>query len=79
MMDNGRSDEKIIAIPYSDPNYNMYDDISKLPQHIFDEMCHFFSVYKTLEHKETAVNEVSGRAEAVRIVNECIEHYKECF
>ncbi|MBQ7387603.1 MAG: inorganic diphosphatase [Clostridia bacterium] len=79
MMDNGRSDEKIIAIPYSDPNYNMYDDISKLPQHIFDEMCHFFSVYKNLEHKETAVNEVSGRAEAVRIVNECIEHYKECF
>ena len=79
MMDNGRSDEKIIAIPYSDPNYNMYNDISELPKHIFDEMCHFFTVYKNLEHKETAVNEVSGRLEAVKVINHCIELYNTTF
>ncbi len=79
MIDNGHSDEKIIAIPYSDPNYNMYKDISQLPRHIFDEMCHFFSVYKNLENKETAVNEVSGREEAVKIINSCIERYNSKF
>ena len=79
MMDNGRSDEKIIAIPYSDPNYNMYKDISELPSHIFDEMRHFFSVYKNLEHKDTAVNEVSGRGEAVEVIKHCIEHYSQTF
>jgi len=34
MDDNGKLDEKIIAIPYGDPTYNVYRDISGLPQHI---------------------------------------------
>ena len=44
MVDGGDSDEKIIAIPFGDPMYNGYKDISDLPKHIFDEMSHFFSV-----------------------------------
>ena len=79
MMDNGRSDEKIIAIPFNDPNYNMYTDISQLPFHIFDEMRHFFTVYKALENKETAVKEVQGKEEAIEIIKQCIERYKEYF
>ena len=68
MMDNGRSDEKIIAIPYNDPNYNQYKNIDELPKHIFDEMKHFFTVYKNLEHKTTAVDEVNGKEEAIKII-----------
>lgn len=79
MIDNGANDEKIIAIPFSDPTYNMYRDISELPSHIFDEMTHFFTVYKQLENKETAVNEVSGRQEAIKVITECIERYLENF
>ena len=78
MMDNGRSDEKIIAIPFNDPNYNMYTDISQLPFHIFEEMRHFFTVYKALERKETAVKEVQDRDAAIEIIKQCIERYKEC-
>ena len=44
MLDNGKNDEKIIAVPYDDPNYNCYKDISDLPTHVVDEMEHFFSV-----------------------------------
>ena len=79
MIDNGANDEKIIAIPFSDPTYNMYRDISELPPHIFDEMTHFFTVYKQLENKETAVNEVSGREEAIKVMTECIDRYIEYF
>jgi len=79
MVDNGRSDEKIIAIPFSDPNYNMYKDISELPKHIFDEMSHFFTVYKNLENKETAVNEVSDRETSIKIINKAIDDYVEKF
>lgn len=79
MIDNGANDEKIIAIPFSDPTYNMYRDISELPPHIFDEMTHFFTVYKQLENKETAVNEVSGREEAIKVITECIDRYIEYF
>ena len=79
MIDNGRFDEKIIAIPFNDPNYNMYKSIDELPKHVFDEMTHFFKVYKNLENKDTAVDEVSGREEAVKIISDGIDHYIECF
>lgn len=79
MLDNGRNDEKIIAIPFNDPTYNTYKDISELPSHIFDEMTHFFSVYKSLENKETVVDEVKGKEEAVKIIDATIASYKEKF
>ena len=79
MIDNGRNDEKIIAIPFSDPNYNMYKDISELPNHVFDEMRHFFTVYKNLENKTTAVNEVSNRDVAVEVIEKALNNYVENF
>ena len=75
MIDSGRNDEKIIAIPVSDPTYNTYTDIKELPGHIFEEMQHFFRVYKNLEGKDTAVNEVSGRDSAVATIAAAIESY----
>lgn len=79
MVDGGSRDEKIIALPYGDPTYKDYTDIDQLPSHIFDEMRHFFSVYKSLEGKETAVDEVQGRDVAVKVIEECIENYKNKF
>ena len=48
MIDSGAIDDKIIAVPISDPSYNHIESIDELPAHIFDEMMHFFSVYKQL-------------------------------
>ncbi len=79
MVDNGQGDEKIIAVPSNDPTYNHYSDISELPAHIFDEMSHFFTVYKNLEHKQTAVNEVMGRDTAIEIIQKAISDYVEEF
>lgn len=75
MIDNGRLDEKIIAIPFSDPSYNNYTSIFELPKHIFDEMRHFFTVYKQLEDKTTAVDDLADRDEAKRIISQSIESY----
>ena len=44
MVDNEHLDEKIIAIPFSDPMYNSYKDITELPSHVSEEMRHFFTV-----------------------------------
>ena len=79
MIDNGDPDYKIIAIPFGDPTYNSYKDISQLPQHIFDEMIHFFKVYKMLENKETAIDEAKGVLESVDIIESSIERYKNKF
>lgn len=79
MIDQGKLDEKIIAIPFNDPTYNTYKDISELPNHIFSEMCHFFTVYKTLEGKETAVDDMQGAKEAKAIIRKCLDAYIEKF
>lgn len=79
MLDGGKNDEKIIAIPFSDPTYNGYRDISELPEHIFDEMIHFFSVYKALEGKETVPGEVNRADAAVGIVQNALENYIDNF
>ncbi len=79
MLDDGTNDEKIIAIPFSDPAYNSYRDISELPGHIFDEMAHFFTVYKALEGKETVAGDVNGRAAALEVIHKAIDHYAETF
>lgn len=77
MNDNGKNDEKIIAIPFTDPNYNSYKTIVDLPKHVFDEMQHFFSVYKQLEGKNTAVNTVCGRENAIAIIEKSLMSYKD--
>ena len=77
MNDNGALDEKIIAIPDTDPNYNTYKSIHDLPKHVFDEMRHFFTVYKQLENKETSVNVELDREEALKIINASMESYKK--
>lgn len=79
MIDEGELDEKIIAIPKNDPNYNMYKEIHELPQHIFDEMMHFFEVYKFLEHKKTAVKEICHKRHAIEIIKRCIEKYNKIY
>lgn len=75
MKDSGKFDEKIISIPFNDPNYNTYKDISELPKHVFEEMKHFFSVYKSLEDKETVVDEIQNREKAIEIIKSSIDNY----
>ena len=77
MIDGGKQDDKIIALPFSDPTYHKVKSIQELPPHIFDEIKHFFTVYKQLENKQTAVKELFDRTEAEEIVRRAIEDYKK--
>ena len=79
MIDGGKEDDKIIAIPFSDPTYRDVKSIDELPAHIFDEIMHFFTVYKQLENKQTAVKELFSRKEAEEIIESCIEAYNVKF
>ncbi|HIS42176.1 MAG TPA: inorganic diphosphatase [Candidatus Limiplasma pullicola] len=79
MLDQGRLDEKIIAIPFEDPSYNSYHDVSELPAHLFTEISHFFSVYKNLEGKETVVDELRDRQAAREVIQKCLDAYIEKF
>lgn len=79
MEDGGFVDDKIIAIPFGDPTFNEYRSIDELPAHIFDEMIHFFSIYKELEGKATAVDYIRNAEQAKKIIQESISEYQRAF
>ena len=80
MEDGGMGDEKIIAIPYGDPTYMSYTDVSELPKHIFEELMHFFSEYKQLERgKQTEVKDIGGPLAAVAVMEKAMENYRKKF
>lgn len=79
MTDNEQKDEKIIAVCKQDPFLNGYEDITQVPKQVSSEIKHFFEVYKQLEGKETAVEEVLGRMEAEEIIQKCMKRYETKF
>lgn len=75
MTDDDAIDDKIIAIPFNDPNWNHYNSLDELPIHLSEEIVHFFRVYKSLEHKETTILEILGRNDAENVIEEAINNY----
>jgi inorganic pyrophosphatase len=53
MMDKGLPDDKILAVPSTDPLFTDYRDIADIPPHFLREVAHFFEVYKDLEGERT--------------------------
>lgn len=80
MLDNGKLDDKILAIPFGDPMFNCYHDLPDLPAHIHQEIQHFFTVYKNLEPgKESVVNNAHGREEALEVIRKAFDAYVDNF
>ena len=78
MIDDGKEDEKIIAIPFKDPYYNEYKKLEDLPKHVFDEIIHFLSVYKALEPERiTEVKNLQNRETAEEVIENGKIRYKE--
>ena len=61
MIDQGKSDEKILCVVSSDPVYSEIKDASEVFPHLLREIEHFFSIYKNLEGKKT---EIAGWSDA---------------
>ena len=79
MMDKDETDEKIIAIPFGDPQYNCYQDVSELPHHIIEELKHFLSVYKELENKKVKVLDIKGKESAIKTIKDNVDHFNKTF
>lgn len=79
MLDQGESDDKIIAVAEDDTSVNYINEISELPQSFFDEIAHFFEEYKRLEHKEVVVEDFQNKRTAMGIISESINDYQAKF
>lgn len=79
MVDDGEADDKIIAVHSTDPRYGEWENLEDIPEHFVEELKEFMRTYKRLESKEVDVNEIYGKEEAKKIVNESMKIYKNKF
>jgi inorganic pyrophosphatase len=77
MRDEKGIDDKIVAVSVHDPAFADYTDKGQLPPHVLREIQRFFQDYKTLEHKQVVVEEMLGPHDALRIVREAIDMYRQ--
>jgi inorganic pyrophosphatase len=77
MVDQGQSDDKIIAVHINDPEYAHYRSIHDLPPHRLAELKHFFEAYTKLENKVVLVENFLDARDAKKSVNDAHEFYKK--
>lgn len=53
MLDQGKTDEKILAVGLNNPRYKDLKNYTEVYTHILREIQHFFAIYKDLEGKRT--------------------------
>ncbi len=76
MVDQGKRDEKILAVAESDPLYRQVNDATQVPQHQLREIEHFFSIYKYLEDKRTEIAGWGDAEEARKIIREGMKLFR---
>ncbi|GAB2291155.1 V-ATPase V0 sector subunit c'' [Dionaea muscipula] len=77
MIDQGESDDKIIAVCADDPEYRHYTDFKELPPHRLAEIRRFFEDYKKNENKEVAVNDFLPASNAMEAIQHSVDLYSE--
>jgi len=77
MRDDAGPDAKILAVPANDSRWAGVLDLEDLPDHLLDEIKHFFEAYKDLEPgKFSEVREWQGREAAELEITEAYERAK---
>jgi len=77
MRDEKGIDDKIVAVSVRDPAFSDYTDQAQLPKHLLREVQRFFEDYKVLENKTVVVDDFLGPRDAVRIIHEALDLYRQ--
>ena len=76
MTDEKGEDEKILCVPLHDPHWSEVSSLDQVPDHLLQEIEHFFEVYKELERKETHTRGWGDREEAATVIEDARERYR---
>jgi len=77
MLDEGKGDDKIIAVHVNDPAVASYTDIGQLPPHTMREIIRFFQDYKILERKQVEVEKPAGVEKANQTLQQSFAFYRQ--
>jgi inorganic pyrophosphatase len=77
MRDEAGVDAKLISVLEHDPQWDQATDIEDVPEHLRNEISHFFSIYKDLEPgKSVSVEGFNDRSAALRELEACRAAYR---
>ena len=79
MLDRGDPDEKILAVPATDPLFADYNDLTDVPKHFLTEVAHFFQTYKQLQGIQVTPKGWENAEKAREVILQAIERYKQKF
>jgi len=77
MIDDGKTDDKVLAVPVGEPEYAEVHNYTQIFAHQLRKISHFFETYKLLEGKKTSVKGWADAAEARRIILESSQRFEE--
>jgi inorganic pyrophosphatase len=77
MVDGGDRDEKILAVPISDPRFDDIKDLADVNKHTLKEIAHFFLTYKKLQNKEVTLADWQDKAAAEAAFERSIQMYND--
>jgi inorganic pyrophosphatase len=77
MIDDGKEDDKVLAVPVGEPSFEGVHNHSQMFPHQMRKISHFFATYKALEGKQTQVNGWEDAAAARRIIIESHQRFLE--
>jgi inorganic pyrophosphatase len=79
LVDRGKADEKVLAVPLGDPYASEMHDLDDVPPHYLKEIEHFFRVYKDLEGTTTETRGFENAAAARAAIVRAQQLYSEKF
>ena len=79
MLDRDQADDKVLAVPASDPLYNEYRELDDVPPHFLKEVAHFFTVYKDLEGVRVKPIGWEPRPKALESIERAMSFYRREF
>jgi len=77
MKDRDLADDKVLAVPATDPLFAGYKDLYDVPPHFLKEVAHFFSVYKDLEKLKVDVIGWESAKIALQAILHAMDSYHE--
>ena len=77
LLDKGKNDDKILAVPHTDPLFKHFQSLGDVPSHFLDETAHFFNVYKDLESDEVVGKDWEGLERAYADIKRAVERYQK--
>ncbi len=77
MLDRGQQDDKVLAVPATDPTFDGYRSLKDVPAHFLSQVEHFFRTYKQLEGIEVEIRGWEDVADSRECILDAMRVYEE--